>query len=211
MRVIYLHGFASGPASGKAQFFVRQLAEHGIGVEVPDLAEGAFERLTISGQLAVVERVARNEAVSLIGSSLGGYLAALYASRHPEVERLVLLAPAFQALHRWPQDLGPDKMARWRESGKLAFYNYAEGGERDLNYDFVEDCARYDPAPAFSQPALLFHGTHDDVVLPRYSEEYARSHANVRLRLVASDHQLTGVIGAIWDEARPFLLGSAGK
>ena len=26
---------------------------------------------------------------------MGGYLAALYASRHPEIDRMVLLAPAF--------------------------------------------------------------------------------------------------------------------
>src|SRR5690348_17748458 len=53
-----------------------------------------FEHLTISGQLGVLERTLQNEPVRLIGSSMGGYLAALYAARHPEVDRLVLLAPA---------------------------------------------------------------------------------------------------------------------
>ena len=79
-RFIYLHGFASGPASKKARFFEERFAELGMGLEVPDLAEGNFTGLTMSGQLAVVERMAAGEPVSLIGSSMGGYLAALYRS-----------------------------------------------------------------------------------------------------------------------------------
>ncbi len=105
-RIIYLHGFASGPSSKKARFFSQQFAQLGMGLEIPDLAQGDFARLTISGQLGVIERVSRGEPVSLIGSSMGGYLAALYAARHPEVEKLVLLAPAFSFLTRWPETLG---------------------------------------------------------------------------------------------------------
>src|SRR5262245_8030594 len=99
-RFVYLHGFASGPSSSKARFFRDRFAELGIGLEVPVLAEGAFERLTISGQLAVLEQTTGGDPVSLIGSSMGGYLAALYAARHPEVEKLVLLAPAFSFMTR---------------------------------------------------------------------------------------------------------------
>src|SRR5437899_8000134 len=94
--IVYLHGFASGPQSSKAQFFRRKFAERGVTLRIPQLDEGDFEGLTISGQLGVIERAAAAAPVSLIGSSLGGYLGALYAARHPEVEWLVLLAPAFQ-------------------------------------------------------------------------------------------------------------------
>ena len=59
MRFIYLHGFASGPLSGKAQFFRRRLAERGVNVEIPTLDQGDFENLTITRQLAVIERDAR--------------------------------------------------------------------------------------------------------------------------------------------------------
>jgi pimeloyl-ACP methyl ester carboxylesterase len=113
---LYLHGFASGPASGKAQWFRRAFIERGVDLEIPDLVEGDFENLTISGQLAVIERVAQGEAISLIGSSMGGYLAALYASRHPEVNRLVLLAPAFHFPQRWPEELGQERAADWRRT-----------------------------------------------------------------------------------------------
>src|SRR5690242_18341270 len=106
-RILYLHGFASGPRSSKARYFHERLTKAGARVEVPDLAAGDFERLTITGQLGVIARLAAGEPVSLIGSSLGGYLAALYAARHPEVRRVVLLAPGFAFARRWPEWLGP--------------------------------------------------------------------------------------------------------
>src|ERR1700678_4151148 len=97
MRVVYLHGFASGPQSGKARFFAERFGARGVPFVAPRLDEGDFEGLTISGQLKVVEKAVGEGPVVLMGSSLGGYLAALYAARHREaVEKLVLLAPAFQ-------------------------------------------------------------------------------------------------------------------
>src|SRR5262245_6001995 len=102
-RIVYLHGFASSPGSKKAQFFRRKFPELGIGLEIPALDEGNFQGLTISGQLALIERAAAGEPLTLIGSSMGGYLAALYAARHAEVEKLILMAPAFCFLQRWPE------------------------------------------------------------------------------------------------------------
>ena len=100
-RILYLHGFASGPSSSKARYFQERLESAGMPVEVPDLAAGDFEHLTLTGQLGVIERSAAAGPVSLAGSSMGGYLAALYAARHPEVLRVVLLAPAFDFARRW--------------------------------------------------------------------------------------------------------------
>ena len=127
MRFIYLHGFASGPQSGKAQFFFRQFSERGVTLEIPNLVEGDFEDLTITDQLGVLERLTKGEPVSLIGSSMGGYLAALYASRHPEAQKLALLAPAFQFVQRWPEEIGPYRAARWESTGRFEVFHYGEG------------------------------------------------------------------------------------
>lgn len=207
MRVVYLHGFASSPASGKAQWFRRRFAERGIDLEIPSLVEGDFEQITISGQLRVIERIARGEPVFLIGSSMGGYLAALYASRHPEVEKLILLAPAFHFPQRWPEELGPEKAADWRRTGRLEVFHYGEDRPAHVGWNLIEDGLKYDAEPAFRQPALIFHGTNDTVVPPAYSEEFAARHPNVRLRLLASDHQLTDVTQLIWEDVEPFLFG----
>src|SRR3954447_26066995 len=171
-RVVYLHGFASGTTSSKARYFRERLESASAMVDVPDLAAGDFEHLTISGQLAVLERVAGGGRVHLVGSSMGGYLAALYAARHPEGVRLVLMAPAFGFNRRWPEHLGAAEMERWRREDSLPVFHYGEERMRSVRYELIRDAARYEDFPDFQQPALIFHGSQDDVVPPRYSEEF---------------------------------------
>src|ERR1700684_3621098 len=101
MRIVYLHGFASSPESGKARFFAQKFGELGAPFVAPQLDQGDFEGLTITGQLKVVEKAVGDEPAVVMGSSLGGYLAALFAARSVQVEKLVLLAPAFQFPTRW--------------------------------------------------------------------------------------------------------------
>ncbi len=172
-RVIYLHGFASGPSSSKARYFHQRLEAAGFSVTVPDLAEGNFEGLTLSGQLGVIGRAAAGGSVSLIGSSMGGYLAALYAARHADVERVVLLAPAFGFARRWTEHLGPEAIEAWRRSGAMDVFHYGQGRNCALGYQLMEDAAQYEDYPDVRQPCLIFHGIHDDVVPVRYSEEFA--------------------------------------
>jgi pimeloyl-ACP methyl ester carboxylesterase len=207
MKIVYLHGFASGPLSSKAQFFRRKLEARGADVSIPALDAGDFENLSISGQLRVIDQEVRGEPVALIGSSMGGYLASLYAALHPEVDRLVLLAPAFCFPRRWPSELGAEIAEAWRKSGYLELYHYGDGCQRRLSYGLIEDAALYPEEPDFTQPALVFHGRADDVVPVAYSEQYAARHPNVKLRVLESDHQLTNVVETIWTESESFLLG----
>ena len=55
-RILYLHGFASGPQSSKARYFRSLLERAGARIDVPDLADGDFEHLTITSQLAMIDR-----------------------------------------------------------------------------------------------------------------------------------------------------------
>jgi len=210
LRVFYLHGFASSSTSRKAQFFRRQLASLGIELGIPDLSEDNFQALTISGQLKVIERetaqaAARGERVVLIGSSLGGYLAALHAACHPAVDRLILLAPAFNFYQLWTTELGTERLALWKENGSIPIFHYGEGRELPLGFQLMEDAERYEPFPVFPQPALLFHGTRDPLVPVSYSANYAKAHENVHLCELDSGHELTDVLEEIWLQTKPFL------
>jgi len=74
----------------KRNSFRDDLRARGVSVEIPQLDEGDFERLTITGQLSVIERAAAGGSRAANRVQHGGYLAALYAARHPEVPRVVL-------------------------------------------------------------------------------------------------------------------------
>jgi predicted esterase YcpF (UPF0227 family) len=200
MKFVYVHGFASSPQSRKAVQFRAALAEHDVPVEIPAIDQGDFEHLTISSQLDVLEDAIRGEPVCLIGSSMGGYLASLYAAAHPEVARLVLLAPAFGFARRWDEKIGTPKPADFE------VLHYGDNKLRRVHYGLIEDALRFPSAPDFTQTAWIFHGIHDDVVPIEYSRAFASAHANARLTELDSDHELLNVLDRIVSEAVPFLL-----
>jgi len=205
MRIVYLHGFASSPQSSKAQFFAAKFEELGVPFSAPQLDDGNFEGLTISGQLAVVEKAVRGEPVVLMGSSLGGYLAALYAARNVQVEKLVLLAPAFRFPTRWRARYSDEELELWKRQRTIPFFHYGYKEERGLGYQMVEDAQKYEDEPAFRQPALVLHGRKDEVVPAELSKAFAEGHPNVTLRLVDSGHELTDVLDQLWAETAGFL------
>src|SRR3954451_19422879 len=181
LSVLYLHGFASSPLSRKARFLGERFAELGIRFDAPELAGGDFFHLTISKQLEVVRAAAEGtRPLMIIGSSLGGYLAALYAAEH-KVEKVLLLAPAFVFHDLWVKRLGPEDIGRWRDSGKLSVFHYGTGGEADLSYDFLADAEKYPPYPECQAPTLIFHGTQDDLVPLANSVRFVGEHKNARL------------------------------
>jgi uncharacterized protein len=205
-RAVYLHGFASSPQSSKAQFFKRKLTGESIAVEIPRLDGGNFESLTISGQLAVVDQTVGDGPAILFGSSLGGYLAALYAARHPgAIAGLVLLAPAFQFPSRWRERYSPEELDRWKRAGSTSVFHYGENREMDLGYQLMEDSARFEGEPDVRQPVLIFHGTRDTVVPASVSEVFCARHPNAQLKLFDSGHELTDVLEPMWQTTREFL------
>jgi uncharacterized protein len=205
MRFVYLHGFASGTQSRKAQAFRRAFAARGRQLEIPDLAQGDFEHLTISGQLRVIENTLDDAPCRLIGSSMGGYLAAIYAASHPEVDRLVLMAPAFGFAARWREMQEPEIIAQWKQTGWLEVFHYGDKTMRRVHYGLLENAAAYPDYPDFRQPALIFHGVNDSVVPVDFSRTFAASHPNARVRELESEHELLDVLDSITAEAMPYL------
>lgn len=206
MRYVYLHGFASSGRSRKAQAFRKALTARDIDLEVPDLVEDDFEHLTLSGQLRVIETLLNGSPCRLIGSSMGGYLAAIYAATHLETDRLVLLAPAFGFAPRWREMQGPDAIDQWQKSGWLEVFHYGDQTTRRVHYGLFEDALKFPPEPDFRQPALIFHGRYDDVVPIGFSRAFAATHPSTQLHELESDHELLNVLDAITAEAVPYLL-----
>ncbi len=205
-QLAYLHGFASSPGSTKAQFFRARLADLGVELAIPNLAPD-FRRMTIGGELAVVEELLEAAPQTiLLGSSLGGYLAALAAERHPErVPGLVLLAPAFGFVERWQRRLGPEAMARWRASGELRVFHYATGREEPLSIELIDEAQQYPAQPDPPCPALVFAGRRDESVPLDAIEPFATARANRELVVFDAGHELIEVLEPMWQRTRTFL------
>ena len=156
-RFAWLHGFSSSPASTKAAFAAGKLAERGIELLRPDLNQPAFFDLTVTRMLGQVE--ALGGPLALVGSSLGGYLAALFAATKPErVASLVLLAPAFELASRWQERAGAAALAEWRARGFIEVDHFARGRKERLSIAFLDDAAGHPAYPLPRAPTLVIHG-----------------------------------------------------
>ncbi len=203
--IVYLHGFASSPASFKARLFRDRFAQLGIDLEVPALDQGDFEHLTISGQLRVLESaLAEGQGPTvLIGSSLGGYLAALYASQRP-AEALVLMAPAVEFASRWRARIPPGDWERWAGGGRLPVFHPAFGREVPIAFDLMADAGRHAALPLVRAPTLVLHGLRDEIVASEAVERFVALNG-ARLELFDSTHELTDVAEGLFERARAFL------
>jgi pimeloyl-ACP methyl ester carboxylesterase len=206
LAVIYIHGFASSPSSGKAQFFQQKFTDLGIPIQVPDLNQGDFTHLTLTRQIQQIESILPPTRTVLIGSSFGGLTAALLAEKHPQISHMILLAPAFGMLKYWQEKMTPEQIEQWQNQGTLLVYHYGAGRELPLHYDFLVDLRSYDDGKlARPVPTLIIHGNLDEVVPIAVSETYAQTRPWVRLVPVADDHSLKRDLPLIWQEICTFL------
>lgn len=104
-RLLYLHGFLSGPASRKAQDLQARIQAQGMGETFvcPQLPVSPKAAIALAESLLVPN-------TTVVGSSLGGFYATWLCERHPElVTRAVLVNPAVVAHISLAQYLGPQK------------------------------------------------------------------------------------------------------
>ncbi len=220
MRYLYLHGLGSGPNSAKAKYFAARFRSRGIELELLDFnldSAGAFDfvGLSLTRNIAKVKQAIAQgtEPVTLIGSSLGGLTAAWAAQDSAQVERLVLLAPAFDFLNAWLPALGEEQVGQWKTTGQLEYFHYGQGNQQSLGYGFVTDLASYDEVELGrfrrklalqSLPTLILHGSNDETVPISASRAYAASRDWVKLIELDSDHGLGNSVSRIWREIQEF-------
>jgi pimeloyl-ACP methyl ester carboxylesterase len=208
VRILYCHGFASGPRSTKGMRFAEHFAAQGVEIDRLDLRVPSFEHLRLSEMIDVAQRALgddpRERAVA-IGSSLGGLTAARLAERDARVGGLILFAPAFQLVERWRLALG-DAFAEWERTGWREVLDYTTGQPARVDFGFVEDARRVDVGfPDVRVPTLIIHGIHDDVVPVDHARRFAAGKRNVQLVEVDDGHELVASLPRLLAEAERFL------
>jgi pimeloyl-ACP methyl ester carboxylesterase len=222
--VIYLHGFASSSRSGKASFFAQRCRDAGIGFEAPDLNLPDFSTLTVTrmleqtGALLSLDPDRKNPEpgaglnraagpVTLMGSSLGGYVAVLAAARWPEkVKNVVLMAPALDFSDTGLSGPGGADVGEWQRAGHLNVFHFGYGRMMPVHYELYADARRYDAMKAvLPMPVLVFQGRRDSAVDPATVKAWSEARPNVELHLLNDDHQLGASLDVMWDRTYQYL------
>ena len=201
---IYLHGFASGPGSNKAKAFKKRFDELGISIHVPDLQQGDFENLTLTGQIELVQGIIdkkKDKSFGLIGSSMGGYLASLIAQTRESVQALFLMAPGFNFLNRWRKKLDISKTT----DELIPVFHYRYNKEVRLNTHLFRDAETWESLPLDRKiPTFIVHGLHDETIDIEESRNFVRKKSFCSLKELDSDHGLLSCIDSIIEDSLGF-------
>ena len=206
--VIYLHGFASSQRSSKASYLGERLRARGVDFIAPDLNLPDFSTLTVTRMLDQTGALIDDrDDITLIGSSLGGFVAVNAAVRWPaQVTRLVLMAPALDFSSEGLSGPGGVSLQDWKAAGQLAVFHFAYGRMMTIGYELYEDARRYDAMNARVEiPVQVFQGRRDTAVDPATVERWAARRPNVELHMFDDDHQLAGSMPDIWVAMARFL------
>jgi predicted esterase YcpF (UPF0227 family) len=128
--LVYLHGFNSSPASGKAQQLAEHMAHLGRAGDYfcPALPNSPREAVALV-EAELTRR--RPESVTLIGSSLGGFYATHLAEKHGW--KAVLVNPAVHAHKLLRSALGPQTNWHTGEKWELTEAHLAELAALDVD------------------------------------------------------------------------------
>jgi putative redox protein len=198
--VILCHGMESSKEGDKSVALARALVEAGCDALRFDFSfvgesEGRFEDLTVSGEvddLAGAWAFARTRVdgpIGIVGSSLGGTVALLFAAEEPGVAAVATIAAVASPGSR-ARALAPAERERWRRDGSYDLHGIRVGRA------FLDDIERIDVAAAVAPigcPLLLTHGTADAIVPSDDAHAIAAaavSGAEVRL-YAGVDHRFT--------------------
>ena len=205
---IYLHGFASGPGSQKAYIFKNNFERFNLSITIPDLQQGDFENMTLTKQISLVQNIIDGNPggdVALIGSSMGAYISTLIAETRKEIKALYLMAPGFNFLNRWMENMGWDKNSLFATPDFIQVYHYSYNREVSLNTNMFRDAVKWDSLLLTRNiPIRIVHGLHDETVSIQESRDFSGSRPWCQIKELDSDHGLLSCIDWIVADCMKF-------
>ena len=202
--IIIIHGFSSTKDTG-AKYVAEELSKRKINSIRIDLdnrgeSEPKFGKTTISNYVKTVNstigyvKKLGYKNISLLGTSLGGLIAAATALRYRNIKKLALRAPVADYYELLLKRFNKDEVTKFKKQG---FYYYIRPDEEKLKivYDFIEDSKKYSMYKKVKDikcPVLIIHGTKDEIVPYKTSQKLVKKFTNARLVLIKNaSHKLS--------------------
>lgn len=167
-------------------------------------SEGTFADYTLFDWLDDARRVTRmlvnGPPVTLIGSSLGGWLAWVLGQEIPNIRQLLLLAPAFNMMGKRAEDISPDRRQAWMQQGWMPWDDDALHRNYPLSWKWVEESERLWASrhERFRQiDTTIIHGFQDTVISPEGSWNFSHTlltqdpHFPIELFFKTGDHRFS--------------------
>ena len=169
-------------------------------------SEGTFTDYTLSDWIADARSVismllSTRDRLTIIGNSLGGWIAWLMAQENEHVERLILIAPAFNMMGVRAATISSERRHDWHSAGWMPWDDDPLHRDWPLSWKWVEESEAY-WASSFDRMrrvrTSILHGSGDSVIASEGSREFVELLRRrdpsypVELHLVAGDHRLSG-------------------
>lgn len=204
---VWLGGYHSDFLGGKASVMRNTAIKNNVSSLLFDYSghgqsSGEFADFCLSDWLRDVEAIVDNTTsgdLMLVGSSMGGWLSLLYALKHPErVKRLVLIAPApdFTEDLMW-QGMGAAAQKEVIENGYWVLASEFDAGGYKITRKLIEDGRNHlilHKEIKINVPVTIIQGMQDESVPYERALELAQNLSTPEVKLIYikdGDHRLS--------------------
>ena len=208
-QILFITGFLSKRWGNKSKALAQWCEEQGWGFCCYDVrgfgdSEGRFIDYNLSDWIAdartVVTMLKAGPPITIVGNSLGGWIAWLTAQEREQMERLILIAPAFNMMGLRAKSIDPERQHDWHTAGWMPWDDEPAHRDYPISWKWVEESEAYWKT-SFDRlrpvKTTILHGLQDSVILPQGSSRFveqllARDPSfPVELDLIEGDHRLS--------------------
>ena len=208
-QILFITGFLSKRWGNKSKALAQWCQDHGWGFCCFDFrgwgdSDGVWGAYRLSQWLedaeAVTNLLTDGPPVTIVGNSLGGWLAWLVAQDKPLVEELILIAPAFNMMDLRAAQISVERREQWQATGAMPWDDEPVHKDAPIPWHWVEDSqalwSRRSRMPRRVKTTIL-HGLQDTVIRAEGSWDFVQHVLSqdpefpVELFFKAGDHRLS--------------------
>ena len=212
-QILFITGFLSKRWGNKSKALAQWCQETGWGFCCYDVrgfgdSEGQFTDYTLSDWIAdariVLQMLTQEQPgspITIVGNSLGGWIGWLMAQECESVDRLALIAPAFNMMGVRAKSISPDRLHEWHTAGWMPWDDDPLHKDWALSWKWVAESEAYWKT-SFDRlrrvKTTILHGLQDTAILPGGSSQFVEQllvrepSFPIELHLVPGDHRLSG-------------------